>query len=138
MPLESGLSFGRATVFGVLIWFVGFVWGSVVFMTSALKSISPIRYISNNPAISFPILLAWFFLALFLARRFSKPVESQSGNGIRLGLVFFVTNILPDLSVLVFALKAGFGYFASLTVRVGYAMLLTIPIFVGRQMQKET
>jgi hypothetical protein len=49
MPQKRFKAFGLA----VLIWLVGFVWGSIVFMTPTLKATQPIPYISSNPAISF-------------------------------------------------------------------------------------
>jgi hypothetical protein len=53
---------GKAIAYAVLIWVVGFIWGSFVFMTPSLKSTPPIPYISSNPAISFPILAIWLIL----------------------------------------------------------------------------
>ena len=44
--------FFKALGFAILIWIVGFVWGSIVFMTPALKNVAGIPYISSNPAIS--------------------------------------------------------------------------------------
>ena len=38
----------KAIGFAVLIWIVGFVWGSIVFMTPALKATAPIPYISRQ------------------------------------------------------------------------------------------
>jgi hypothetical protein len=48
---------GRAIAYAVLIWITGFAWGSVVFMTPSLKSVSSILYVSRYPAISFPVLI---------------------------------------------------------------------------------
>jgi hypothetical protein len=47
---------GKALIYAILLWVIGFVWGSIVFMTPALKTVSAIPYVSSNPAISFPIL----------------------------------------------------------------------------------
>src|SRR6266699_4421238 len=51
---DRGLSMSQkpaeALAYALLIWFVGFAWGTVVFMTPALKNISPIPYVSRYPA----------------------------------------------------------------------------------------
>ncbi|MGI8732426.1 MAG: hypothetical protein ACR2LM_03875 [Pyrinomonadaceae bacterium] len=49
----------KAFLYAVVIWVVGFIWGSVVFMTPALRAVAPIPYVSSNPAITFPIILIW-------------------------------------------------------------------------------
>lgn len=120
----------------MLIWIVGFVWGSIVFMTPALKATPAIPYVSSNPAISFPILLLWIPLTYFLARRYLSTVNDPEKEGWRLGILFFQTNFFLDLIVLVFLLKAGAGYFASATVWIGYFLLLIIPWLTGRSLQK--
>jgi hypothetical protein len=123
----------KALVYALLIWIVGFVWGSIVFMTPALKSVAAVPYVSKNPAISFPILLIWLVLTYVLARSYLKTVSDKGAAGLRLGLTFSVLNFILDLAILVFLLKTGFGYFVSLTVWSGYLMLLIIPWLTGRQ-----
>jgi hypothetical protein len=51
--------------------------------------------------------------------------------------VFSVVNAVLDLLVLVLLLKAGFGYFVSLTVWCGYFVLFVIPWIVGRSLRKQ-
>jgi hypothetical protein len=126
----------KALAYAILIWLVGFVWGSAVFVTPSLKSVSPIPYISSNPAISFPILLIWIPLTYVFARSCLKGISDKVAAGLRLGLIFSVANLVLDLLVLVFMLKAGFGYFASLTVWLGYTILLIIPWLTGRSWPK--
>jgi hypothetical protein len=43
---------------------------------------------------------------------------------------------LLDITILVMQLKAGVGYFASLTVWLAYVLLLIIPWLTGRSLQK--
>ena len=124
---------GKALAYAILIWVIGFVWGSVVFMTPALKKVSPIPYISSNPAISFPILILWILVAYLLSTSYLRGVGNRAAEGLKLGIIFSATNILLDLVVIVIALRAGFGYFVSLTVWLGYFILLVIPAIVGRQ-----
>lgn len=130
--------FGKASAYAILIWFIGFVWGSVVFMTPALKTISAIPYISNNPAISFPILILWIFVAYLLSKSYLRGVDNRRAEGLKLGVIFSATNILLDLVVIVVVLKAGFGYFVSLTVWLGYFILVMIPKMVGQQHQADS
>jgi hypothetical protein len=125
----------RAIAYAVLIWITGFIWGSVVFMTPSLKTISSIPYVSRYPAISFPILITWPILSYFLAKSYLKLTPDKAAEGLKLGVVFAGANALLDLLVLVILLKAGFGYFASLTIWIAYTMLVIIPWITGRSMQ---
>lgn len=120
----------------MLIWIVGFIWGSIVFMTPALKATAPIPYVSSNPAISFPILLMWIPLMYFLARAYLSKVDDRDREGLKLGIVFAVTNLVLDLVVLVLLLKAGLGYFAAASIWFAYFLLIIIPWLTGRSLQK--
>jgi uncharacterized membrane protein (DUF441 family) len=127
---------GKAIAYAVLIWVVGFIWGSFVFMTPSLKSTPPIPYISSNPAISFPILAIWLVLTYVLARSFLKAAADPVKDGFRLGVIFALVNVVLDLVVLVVLLKAGFGYFFSLSVWTAYAILIIVPWLTGRSVEK--
>jgi hypothetical protein len=122
----------KAFAYAVLIWVVGFVWGSIVFMTPALRSMPPVPYVSRNPAISFPIILIWTVLTLVLARSYLKPAREKEREGLGLGLMFIIVNFVLDLVVLVFLLQTGFGYFISASVWFAYATLFLIPWLTGR------
>ncbi len=130
------LSLFKALGVAILIWIIGFVWGSVVFMTPPLKATPAIPYISANPAISFPILLIWIPITYLFARVCLSRSSNPTGEGFRIGTVFAGINLILDLLILVLLLKAGFGYFASLTVWLGYLILLIIPWLTGRSLQK--
>ena len=125
---------GRALAYALLIWITGFVWGSVVFMTPALKSAPAIPYVSRYPLISFPLLILWPLIAYVLARSYLKRSEDKSNEGLKLGFVFAVVNFILDLLVLVLLFKNGFSYFASLTVWLAYFILLTVPWLTGRSL----
>jgi len=127
----------KAILYAVLLWVTGFIWGSVVFMTPPLKGVAPIPYISSNPAISFPILIVWIFLTWMLAKNYLKSADDKPGEGLKFGIVLAVTNFTLDLIVLVILLKAGWGYFASASVLLAYTLLIVIPWWTGRSMQKE-
>ena len=126
----------KAIGYGVLIWVVGFVWGSFVFMTPSLKSTPSIPYVSSNPAISFPILLLWLPLTYLLARSFLKNSPTPEAHGIKLGLAFSEVNFILDVFVLVILLKAGASYFASATIWLAYAMLFLVAWLTGRSLAK--
>lgn len=128
---------GKALIYAVLLWTIGFVWGSIVFMTPALKTVAAIPYVSSNPAISFPILIIWLIVTYLLAKSYLKAASDKAAEGLKLGIMFSVVNLALDLLVLVLLLKAGFGYFVSLTVWLGYFMLLIIPWVAGRSLQKQ-
>ena len=133
MPYKPIKAFGYA----VLIWVVGFIWGSIVFMTPALRAATPpIPYVSRNPTISFPILLIWTVLTLLLARSYLRPAPDKEHEGFRLGLVLVTVNFILDVVVLVFLLKTGFGYFVSASVGLAYATLLIIPWLTGRTLER--
>ena len=126
---------GKALIYAVLLWTIGFVWGSIVFMTPALKTVAAIPYVSSNPAISFPILIIWLIVTYLLAKSYLKAAGDKAAEGLKLGIMFSVVNLALDLLVLVLLLKAGFGYFVSLTVWLGYFMLFMIPWIAGRSLQ---
>src|SRR5690242_2889431 len=105
-------------------------------MTPALKATPAIPYVSANPAISFPILLVWIPITYLFARICLSHSLNPTAEGLRVGIVFAGMNFVLDLLMLVLLLKAGFGYFASLTVWLGYLILLIIPWLTGRSLQK--
>ena len=127
---------GKALIYAVLLWTIGFVWGSIVFMTPALKTVAAIPYVSSNPAISFPILIIWLIVTYLLAKSYLKAAGDKAAEGLKLGITFSVVNLALDLLVLVLLLKAGFGYFVSLTVWLGYFMLFMIPWIAGRSLKR--
>jgi hypothetical protein len=92
--------------------------------------------VSANPAISFPILFVWIPVTYLFTRICLWRSQSPTAEGFKVGVVFAAINFLLDLLLLIFLLKAGFGYFASLTVWLGYLILLIIPWLTGRSLQK--
>ena len=127
--------YGKAIAYAVLIWFVGFGWGSIIFMNPSMH-VAPIPFISRNPAISFPILVIWFLLTYLLARNFLKNSTTPEPDGRKLGLIFSEVNFILDVIVLVILLKAGIGYFAALSIWFAYTMLFMMPWLIGRSLAK--
>jgi hypothetical protein len=129
---------GKAFIYAVSIWLIGFVWGSIVFMTPVLKHVPALPYVSTNPVISFPILIIWLIVAYLMAKSYLEQAPDKADEGLKLGFIFSVVNVLLDLLVLVILLKAGFNYFISLTVWVGYLLLLVIPWLVGLLLKRRS
>jgi hypothetical protein len=134
MPQKTG----RALAYAMLIWFSGFVWGSVVFMTPALKNISAIPYVSRYPAISFPLLIVWPLIAFVLARSYLRTATDKDPEGLRLGMMFLAVNFVLDLLVLVLLFRNGLTYFASLTVWLAYVILVSVPWLTGRSLASQS
>jgi hypothetical protein len=124
--------FGLALTFATLLWLLGFVWGSIVFMVPSLKSIASIPYVSGNPAISFPILITWIPMAYFLARIYLRRATNSRNEALNLGRLFAIVNVVLDTLVIVLLFGASMAYFASLTVWLGYALLALIPLYAVR------
>ena len=122
---------GKALGFGVLIWIVGFAWGSIVFMTPALKEVASIPYVSRYPLISVPLLILFPFLTWWFARICLAGASDPAAAGRLVGIVFAGSNFLLDVLVLVLAFGAGWEYFSFASIWVGYAILLLVPIWVG-------
>lgn len=132
MPDMKSFALGKALLYAGLLWVVAFFWGSIVFMTPALKAVPPLPYVSSNPAISVPILFAWLILSWLLAGNFLKKTEQKEEAGWKLGMVFALVNMVLDLVVLVMLLQAGPGFYASLSIWLAYAILFAVPWLLGR------
>lgn len=120
-----------AYTLGVAVWLVGFLWGSLVLMIPGLKDAAPIAFVSNNPWISFPLLVACLPLAYASARRYLRDAPDPRRQGLQLGIVLACVSATLDLIVLALLLGAGLQFFASLTVLLGYALLVLVPWSVG-------
>jgi hypothetical protein len=125
---------GKTLGFGVLLWMVGFAWGSIVFMTPALKAIPSVPHLSQYPAISAPLFVVFPLLAFYFTRLCVEKAEPKEAAGLQVGIVFATTNFLLDLLVLVLAFKAGFGFFSYASIWVAYALLVAVPWAAGRKL----
>jgi hypothetical protein len=90
------LNLFKALGLAILIWIVGFVWGTFVFMTPALKRTPAIPYLSVNPAISFPILLIWIPVAYLCARICLWRSPNPQTEGVKVGIMFAGINFILD------------------------------------------
>lgn len=110
---------GVAVGYGALIWVIGFVWGTVVFMTPALKEVPSIPLFSRYPVISFPLLLLFPWLAYRWAPKSATPPPA-TGAFPPIGFIFVIVNLLLDYVVLVQGFKND-QYFFFLSVWLCYA-----------------
>jgi len=110
---------GKAVIYAVLLWAIGFVWGSIVFMTPALKTVAGIPYVSSNPAISFPILFIWLIVTYLLAKSYLKAAGDTSCRRAEAGHHVFGRDVAAGFVGIGASVKAGFSYFNSLTVWLG-------------------
>ncbi|MCP4536220.1 MAG: hypothetical protein GY832_03655 [Chloroflexi bacterium] len=127
--------FGKAVLFSLVVWIVGFVWGSIIFMTP-WNDLPSIPFVSSSPAISFPLLVLMPTVSFFLARSYLKQAEDKRLEGLRFGLTVSVANIVLDLLVIVMLFGGGLGFFASLTVWLGYIAIGVVPYLVGQTMMQ--
>lgn len=72
----------------------------------------------------------------FLARAYLSKTHDPDPEGLKLGVIFSVTNFVLDALVLVVLLKAGPGYFAAASIWFAYFLLIIIPWLTGRSLQK--
>jgi len=130
-PYRFGLALGIA----LFVWMSGFVWGSIVFMTPALKEIPEIPHISKYPAISFPLLVVWIVAVIFLARFYLRETPRKASEGLKFGLVLALVNLLLDLLVIVFAFGGGWSFFSYVSIWVAYISLVVVPWLTGRRLE---
>lgn len=130
------MKLGKSIAFALLIWATGFIWGTVVFMAPALKGLPSLPPFSRYPAISLPLLVLFPLMAFYFAKSCLAAGTGRAA-GLRVGLVFAVTNALLDLIVLVVALKSGFGYFASVSVWLAYGLVIAAAWSAGRKMETQ-
>jgi hypothetical protein len=124
---------GTALWYALLIWLVGFIWGTVVFMAPSLMAIPSIPYFSKYPAISFPITTAYVFLIYFLSRRYLADAVDRVGEGLRFGATLFAVNLVLDALVYYGAFGSG-DYFSYLSIWFSYGMFILIPGYAARRM----
>lgn len=122
-----------ALSYGILIWLVGFVWGTIVLMTPALRDFASIPYVSRYPAISFPLLIAFAVLAWIMAVKFLARFGGDASSSVRLGMILALTNFVLDVIVIAIAFRNGIAFFQTLTIWIAYALLFAVPIIRARR-----
>jgi hypothetical protein len=123
----------KAIGYSLLIWAIGFVWGTIVFMTPALSEISPIEHISKMPAITIPILIVYLMLIPYLSKRYLENVADRIAEATFLGVIFLAINALLDLVMYLTIYDQ--DYYAYISIWISYALLLILPLYAGKRMQ---
>ena len=126
--------FIKALFYAILLWLIGFIWGTVVFMVPAVKNFPAIPVFSKYPFISFPILLIYILLAMVIARKYLQATTQKASEGLKLGITLVLMNFILDWSVLFHLFKA-YDYFNFASVWIAYLILFSVPWFVGKRMQ---
>ncbi len=127
---------GKALLYAVLIWLIGFIWGTIVFMTPALKNIPTVPYISKYPAVSFPLIAAYFILLFILAGKYLGDTDKKAAEGLKLGVSIFLVNIILD-TLVYYILFQGSDYFAYFSIWFFCMMSILFPWFIGRRLERK-
>ena len=122
-PYRMGTAVGHA----LLLWIVGFIWGMIVFMTPPLKSIPSIPFVSKFPAVSVPLLIVYFFLIYFLAKKYLARAADKKAEAWKYGFCLLAISVILDVLIIVVAFK-GHDYFSYLSIWVAYALLVFVPV----------
>jgi hypothetical protein len=130
----TSIPLGKTAGFGVLLWLAGFVWGTIVFMTPAMKEMPSVPYVSRYPAISAPLLMLFPLLAWWFARACVKDAADKTAAGLQIGFLFAGINFVLDVLVLVIAFKSGIEYFYFASIWVAYLLLVLVPWAAGRKL----
>ena len=125
----------KALWYAFLLWIIGFVWGTIVFMVPSLKNVPMVPSISKYPAISVPLLILYAVLVFILAKGYLKTAENKIAEGLKFGVTLFLFNSILDALVYVVIFK-GADYFAYFSVWLAYILFVVIPWLTGRWLQK--
>ena len=125
---------GKALMYSVFVWLVGLAWGTYVFMTPALKDWPTMPFISQYPAISLPLLIFGTALVYFLSKDYLKDAREKMEEGKRLGATMVLTSVYLD-ALAYYAFFKNPEFFFNASVWLSYALLLTVPWYVGKKME---
>ena len=127
---------GKVIAHSLLLWVIGFVWGTIVFMVPTLKNISSIPYISQYPAISVPLIITYIILLIFLSRSYLKAAGNKISEGLKYGVALVVVNLILDLIVYIVLFKST-DYFEYASIYIAYAFFILIPVLSGHAVKRE-
>ena len=127
---------GKALLYSILIWLIGFFWGTFVFMTPALMDLQGIPYISKYPAISFPLIAAYFIIGFLLTRDYLEGTDKKAAEGLRFGVVILLVNLILDV-LIYFVLFNGQDYFAYFSIWFSYIMSIAYPWLIGQWLERK-
>ncbi|NYT19425.1 MAG: hypothetical protein GKC08_03935, partial [Methanosarcinales archaeon] len=124
----------KAIAYSLLIWVIGFVWGTIVFMTPALSEIGTVAHITKMPAITIPILIVYLLMIPYLSKRYLENAVDKIAEATILGVIFLAINALLDLVMYLTIYDQDYYTYAS--IWISYALLLILPPYTGKRMQK--
>ncbi len=127
----------KALWYAVLLWLIGFIWGTIVFMAPALKDIPTIPYISKYPAVSAPLTVVYFIIIFLLTKRYLADTDKKAAEGLKFGLTIFLLNFILDALVYVVLFRSS-DYFAYFSIWLSYAISVAVPWFAGRRLERKT
>jgi hypothetical protein len=123
---------GTAVWYSVLLWVLGFVWGTVVFMVPPLKAVQSIPYFSKYPAISLVLLPVYLILVWLVARHYLSSETNKAVEGLKLGGMILLVNLLLDVIVYLILFNSP-DYFTFASIWVVYAIFVFLPWLVGKR-----
>lgn len=127
---------GKVLSYAFLLWLIGFIWGTIVFMLPVLKNLSEIPYISKYPAVSAPLLAVYFIILFILARKYVEDTDKKAAEGLKFGAVIFIVNFILDILIYYIMFKSA-DYFAYVSIWFYYAMAVAVPRYTGRRLEKK-
>ena len=122
-----------AVRYSLAIWFIGFIWECIVFITPALSTIPAIEYISKMPAIALPLLVVLPILTIYFTKTYLKDTKDKAEEAKLLGITFLSVNLALDLAM--YLTIADRNYHSHLLIGIYYALLLGIPYYIGKRIQ---
>ncbi len=128
---------GKALLYSILIWLIGFFWGTMVFMTPALMELPDVPYISKYPAISFPLTAAYFVIDWLITREYLGDTDKKAAEGLRFGAVILLINFILDI-LIYFILFNSQDYFAYFSIWFSYIMFIAYPWLIGLWLERKT
>lgn len=111
----------RAVIFGVFLWAIIFILGSLVMAIFDPHLIGKVLVFIN------PFVIAW--ATYFYLKK--KGLEIWIASSI-----WVVVSIVLDLFVLVWGLRIGFIYFSYITVWIGYLEIGIVPLIMKKILKK--
>ena len=126
----------RVFLYAVSLWLIGFIWGTVVFMTPQLKNVPTTGIFSEYPLITFPLLIVFIILLLRWSKKHLVEVSDKKTEAIKFGLTIFVVNFVLDVVIYRFVFSNE-TYFFYLSIWFSYIVMVGIPYDVARKLSKD-
>jgi len=126
----------KALGYAILLWVIGFSWGTAVYMVPAMWSIPSVPYISKLPAVSAALIILCPIVIFLFSKTYLKATNRKSREGLNFGVTILFVNVVLDLLVYVIMFES-FDYFAYASIWIAYALFLLVPWLVGRRLERK-